>query len=180
MAKKKTETVSRWKDPQKRASYIFIAGVFVLSIVSFWITNQDFFNAIAQPILNVYAKISSFLINIFGYSTRASGELLISKSFSLEIRKGCDAIAPMLLYTFAILFFPTEFKNKPKAILFGLILLFALNLVRIVSLFFTKEFFPSLFGVMHTEVWQILFIAFTLFIWLRWLKNTAVKPVPNV
>ena len=157
----------------KRKLYIFIAGVFIFSIFSFWITSQEFFLSIVQPLLNLYTYLSSKILNIFGYNTAARAEYLSGPGISLEVKKGCDAIAPMLLLVLSISFFPAPFKTKPKAILVGIGLLFLLNLVRIISLYLVKQYVPSIFDFMHTDIWQIVFIVFTLFLWLRWLKTQS-------
>lgn len=174
MAKNKNKSLKKpteSKLKKHKSSYLFIGGVFLFSIFSFWVTDQDFFKGISDAILRTYASISSVIINIFGFDTKVVNENIIGQGFSLEIKKGCDAIAPMILYTLSILFFPTSFKTKPKAIGIGLLLMFILNIIRIVTLYAIREYFPSIFDIMHTDVWQIIFIAFTMFLWLRWLKQ---------
>lgn len=157
----------------KRKLYLFIGGVFIFSIFSFWLTSQDFFLKIVQPLLNLYTYLSSVILNIFGYGTSARQEYLTGQGFSLEVKKGCDAIAPMILLVLSIAFFPAPFKSKPKAILTGIGLLFLLNLIRIISLFLVKIYAPGIFDFMHTDFWQIVFIVFTLYLWLRWLRRES-------
>ena len=187
MAKKKTtkkklkKKQSRgWKENWKKnkQSYAFIGSILIFGIFSFWLTAQDSFDKYAQPLLNVYADISNFILNIFGQETRASGESIFSSEFSIQIKKGCDAIAPMILYTLSILFFPVAFKKKPKGILIGLALLFLLNIIRIVTLYLTGKYAYPIFDMMHTDVWQILFIVFTLYLWLRWLRSVNKPDQP--
>lgn len=161
------------KKEDKRKLYFFIGGVFIFSIFSFWLTSQDSFIKVVQPLLNLYTYLSSKILNIFGYATSARAEYLSGPVFSLEVKKGCDAIAPMILLVLSILFFPAPFKSKPKAILYGIGLLFLLNLVRIISLYLVKLYVPSIFDFMHTDLWQIVFIVFTLYLWLRWLRKES-------
>ncbi|HMQ08001.1 MAG TPA: archaeosortase/exosortase family protein [Saprospiraceae bacterium] len=175
--KKGDKPVNQWKErwEKNKTSYIFIAGIMFVGIFSFWLTNQPFFEKFAQPILNTYASISNSILKILGQKTTAVGETIYSGTFSIQIKKGCDAIAPMILYVLAILFFPVPFKHKPKGILVGLLLIFILNIIRIVTLYLTGKYVRSLFDIMHTDVWQIIFIIFTLYIWLVWLKNVTAK-----
>ena len=181
MAKKKKKVAppqqNKWKDRWKKnkTSYVFIAGIVILGIFSFWLTSRDWFESFAQPLLNTYASISNGILNLLGQKTSSSGETIYSGSFSIQIKKGCDAIAPMILYTLAILFFPVPFKYKPKGLLIGIVLIFVLNIIRIVTLFLTGKYVRSLFDIMHTDVWQIIFIIFTLYIWLVWLKHVTAK-----
>ena len=167
--KKKLSWKQKWEKNKK--SYIFILSILFFSIFSFWITNQEFFESLAQPLLNLYATISNGILNILGQSTRASAESIYSSDFSIQIKKGCDAIAPMILYTLSILFFPVAFTKKPKGIFIGIALLFLLNIFRIVTLYLTGKYIPSIFELMHTDIWQILFIVFTLYLWLVWLRS---------
>jgi exosortase/archaeosortase family protein len=188
LAKKKKEipkkevNKSTWKDKWKKnkTSYLFIFSILVFGIFSFWITSRPFFESISQPILNVYAEISNGILNILGQDTNSNNENIYSSDFSIQIKKGCDAIAPMILFALSILFFPVAFKHKPKGILIGLFLLFVLNIIRIVSLYLTGKYVHGLFDIMHTDVWQIIFIVFTLYLWLMWLRKVTQNPPENV
>ncbi len=173
---------SKWKDKwaKNKTSYIFIGSILVFGIFSFWLTSQAWFEEAAQPLLNFYADISNTILNLLGQDTKSTGETISSGGFSIQIKKGCDAIAPMILYTLSILFFPVAFSKKPKGILIGIVLLFLLNIVRIVSLFLTGKYVKSLFDLMHTDVWQILFIIFTLYLWLVWLRKVTADDQPQV
>lgn len=181
-APKSKKNSPSWKDKweKNKTSYLFILSILVFGIFSFWLTSRPFFESISQPILNIYADISNGILNVLGQQTKANNENIYSSDFSIQIKKGCDAIAPMILYTLSILFFPVAFKHKPKGILIGLLLLFVLNIVRIVSLYLTGKYVHSLFEIMHTDVWQIIFIVFTLYLWLIWLKKVTQNPVENV
>lgn len=173
----KVSFTQRWKDrwAKNKKSYMFIISILVFGIFSFWLTSQEFFDVLAQPLLNLYANISNWFLIILGQGTRASSESIFSSEFSIQIKKGCDAIAPMILYTLSILFFPVKWKHKPKGILIGILLLFSLNIVRIVTLYLTGKYIPSIFDMMHTDIWQILFIVFTLYLWLIWLRKVNTE-----
>ena len=179
--KKNKPASTKWKEKweKNKTSYIFIGSILVFGIFSFWLTSQEWFETAAQPLLNFYADISNTILNLLGQDTKSTGETISSGGFSIQIKKGCDAIAPMILYTLSILFFPVAFSKKPKGILIGIILLFLLNIVRIVSLFLTGKYVKSLFDLMHTDVWQILFIIFTLYLWLVWLRKVTADDQPQ-
>jgi exosortase/archaeosortase family protein len=173
---------SNWRDKWKKnkTSYLFIGSILIFGIFSFWVTSRPFFETISQPILNTYAEISNGILKLLGQGTKSNAENIYSSDFSIQIKKGCDAIAPMILYTLSILFFPVAFKHKPKGILVGLVLLFVLNIIRIVSLYLTGKYIHVLFDIMHTDIWQIIFIVFTLYLWLMWLRKVTQKPSDNV
>jgi exosortase/archaeosortase family protein len=134
---------------------------------------MDWFVPISDFILNIYAKISSGILNILGQETSANNGNISSSAFAISVKKGCDAIAPMILYSFAIIFFPVNYKLKLKGIGIGIALLFVLNIIRIVSLYLIGKYAnKTIFDIMHVDVWQIFFIIITVFIWVQWLKTS--------
>lgn len=138
--------------------------------------NQLWFEPVSKAILNVYASISSFILNIFGQGTSINDSSIASSTFSIEVKKGCDALAPMILYIFSIGFFPTDIKAKLRGLVVGLPILAVLNLVRIISLFLIGKYGNQLiFDIFHVDVWQIIFIVLTLVIWSYWLRNVQSK-----
>lgn len=160
--------------------YLYSGFVILFSILLFTLTSQDAFSVISNPINNGYAKISSLLINMFGESTVVSNEIISSKFFSLAVKKGCDAIAPMILLFMSIIAFPTKFKWKVPGVILGIASLVILNIIRIVSLYFIgKHFSPKVFDIMHIDIWQILFLVFTVFLWLMWMNWMRNKMQSN-
>lgn len=168
------------KDPSSHKSgmkkffspmYLYSGFVILFSILLFTITSQEAFNVISNPINAGYAKISSILINVFGESTAVNKEIISSPRFSLAVKKGCDAIAPMILLFMAIIAFPTKFKWKVPGVVVGISALVTLNIIRIVSLYFIgANFSTKVFDIMHIDIWQILFLVFTVFLWLMWMN----------
>lgn len=175
-AKKKNPEVKsepNWKKTYREKKSLIHYTVFVIGFTIFFLvlTNQAWFETIASPILAAYAKISSVLLNLVGMGTTAKAEAINSGPYSLTIKKGCDAIAPMILYAVSILAFPIAMKWKWKGVLYGILALAVLNIIRIVSLYFFGRYTSeAVFDIMHVDVWQILFIAFTVFLWLYWMR----------
>lgn len=172
-SKKKAADNTYWK--AKKPVFRFALGFIVLILVLFGISSSAFFDSVKQPLLSVYSSIGAVILNLFGYGVKANGELLSSADFSVSIEEGCDAIAPAILYAASIAAFPGPWSYKLRGILYGLIAIFVLNIIRVVSLFITGVHAKSLFELMHVEVWQTLFIVFTLGIWLYWLKWSTQK-----
>ena len=109
-------------------------------------------------------------LNLFGMGTTASGGMISSPRFSVNIARGCDAIEAMALFAIALLTFPARWIYKLTGLLTGIALLFSLNILRIVSLFLTGIWFPSAFEMMHVEVWQVVFIVFAIALWIFWIR----------
>ncbi len=158
---------------------IYIGLVSFCSIVSIIFTNKEWFAPISQKLLNAYAIVSSGVLNIFGQGTTSVNGTISGSGFSIAIKEGCDALAPMLLYFYSVLFFKASWRHKLKGLGIGLPVLAVINIIRICTLFLVGKYGNDvIFDIMHVDVWQVLFIIFTLIIWVQWLKRTEL--IPNV
>lgn len=152
----------------------FIGGFFIFTIVFYLLTNADWFDTVRSPLISVYTTLSSVILSIFGFDMVSSGSILSNGRFSVDVQEGCDAVVPTILFITAVLVFPTSWKHKLKGLTFGVPSLFAINLFRIVTLFLTGLYIPSLFDFMHVEFWQALFILATVLIFISWLRKTNI------
>ncbi len=165
---------------QKLPVILFVFGFATLMILFYIIWLSEYSQTNIQPhIVSANAKISSFILNIFGMETTASKENITSSRFSVGIARGCDAMEAMALFAAALLSFPAKWKYKLIGFFSGIALLFSLNILRVVSLFLTGVYFPKAFEIMHVEVWQVVFIIFALGLWIFWIKLTR-KEISNV
>ena len=118
--------------------------------------------------MRLNARTSAAVINVFGEGATAKGTWISSDRFSVDIRHGCDAIAPTALFIAAVLAFPASLRSKLPAVLVGAVLLAVINLARIVTLFFTGIYYPKWFEAAHVDVWQPIFILLALALWVVW------------
>jgi len=165
---------------QKKPVIFFILGFAVFMILFYLLWFSDFYTQQIQPhIVHVNAVISNAVLRVFGFNTVVRGSTVESSLFSVNILKGCDAVEAIALVSAALLSFPAKWKHKLVGFLTGAAILFALNLVRIISLFITGVYVPSIFETMHVEVWQFVFILVAVGIWIFWIK-WCKKRVPHV
>lgn len=127
---------------------------------------------VEQTVLPAYmranATASTAILNVFGEGAWTRGTAVSSKRYSVDIRHGCDAIEPSALFLAAVLAFPARFRSKLPGLLIGTLVLAIINLVRIVSLFYTGIYKPTWFEAMHVDVWQPVFILLSLSFWVIW------------
>ncbi len=118
--------------------------------------------------MRLNARASTAIINVFGEGATAKGTWVSSPRFSVDIRHGCDAIAPTALFIAAVLAFPASMRSKLPVVVIGTFFLAVVNLVRIVTLFFTGIYYPKWFEAAHVDVWQPIFILLALALWVAW------------
>ena len=133
-----------------------------------WFSRLDLFDSY----LELNAKISAALLNIFGDNVTVAGKSISSSDFSMDIQLGCDGIQASAFFVFAVLASPiqTLLRGRIIPIIAGTAILLTMNLVRIVTLYWTGVYFPSAFEMMHVEVWQLAFILLPLLFWLMWVR----------
>ncbi len=166
--KKQVRQPGEW---ESRKPVLKFAGSFLLACLIFYLlTNMSWFSAFRTPLLNMYSGISAAILNIFGFGVSASGPILSSADFSVSIEEGCDAIAPSILYAISVAIFPMSWNVRWKGLVFGLLAITVLNLIRIITLYLTGIYVPSLFEFMHVDFWQAIFIVFTVGIWIYWMR----------
>jgi len=153
----------------KRPVLAFVVLFIVLLGVFYWITFIEAVNKKAIPAyMRFNARASVAILNVFGEKATAQDTSVTSKRFSVNIQHGCDAIEPSALFLAAVLAFPASLKSKLPGLFIGTLVLAIVNLVRIVTLFYTGIFYPKWFEIMHVDVWQPIFIILSLTFWIIW------------
>jgi len=113
---------------------------------------------------------------------RAEGPRLISPKVRLSVLNGCEGTESILLFAAAVLAFPAPWRKKPAGLLLGLVWVFLLNQVRIVSLFFILRHRPQWFEAMHGTIAPIFIIlagSIVFSLWLNWAgkRDAHVQPL---
>jgi exosortase H (IPTLxxWG-CTERM-specific) len=122
------------------------------------------------------ARATAFFLNLVGCAVRVSGYSITSSSFAVDVGTGCTALVPIMLFVCAVLAYPGKLKYKVWGITLGIICLYALNLVRTVSLFYIGSHFSSFFDTAHLLLWQPLIILAAVVLWLLWVRRTGNVP----
>ena len=136
-----------------------------------WIAPSDLF----QTYLKLNAQASVTVLQILGDDATAIGTLISSPRYSIDVKRGCEAIQVSAFFVFVILAWPlpVSVRQRMAGWVIGVLLLLTLNLVRLVSLYYTGVYFPSAFEAMHIDVWQPAFIVLALLFWLIWVWWTS-------
>ncbi len=116
------------------------------------------------------ARVSGAMLRALGEDIHVVGASIRSAQFSIAVRKGCDGLEPAWVLCSAVLAFPAPLRRKFSVIAAGTAFILALNLVRIVSLFFIGRSAPSFFPAAHLELWPAAFMVTALLIWFAWVR----------
>ncbi len=139
-----------------------------------WFSKTEAFDSY----LALNAKVSAFVLSLFGEEASATGLAVTSPRFALTIKRGCDAIQASVFFALLVAASPLAVPLSRRLVwmIGGTALLLLINLIRIVSLYYTGVWFsPKVFEVMHVEVWQVAFIMLPILLWLFWIRRIS-KP----
>ncbi|QTD46646.1 exosortase H [Ottowia testudinis] len=131
--------------------------------------------AVVHPWTAFVAKVSALIVHFFDPSVIAYGRVLQSAKtgFGVSIEPGCNGIEAAVVLIAAMLAFPSSWRMKFWGIGVGFIAVQAVNLLRVVSLFFLGQWNFKVFEFAHLYMWQALIMLDVLVVWLLWMRFVA-------
>jgi exosortase H (IPTLxxWG-CTERM-specific) len=141
---------------------------------------------VVLPFTGLIAQLGAWLLQLWDPQVLAQGKIIwnTENQFAVSIEAGCNGVEAGIILISAMLAFPAPWKAKLIGILIGNLTVQALNVLRIISLFYLGQWDETLFEWAHLYVWQALIMLDVLvvfLVWLRWLaKHRTLPPAPAV
>lgn len=155
-------------------------GWFSVILLGFFIAEltQPAQTYLVAPWTRFLAVLGGAVASWIDPATITHGAVLLNPATGsgIEIVAGCNGVEAMLILLAAIIAFPAPWSSKLWGIAVGMVAIQALNLLRIVSLYFLQQWSPGAFEFAHLYVWQALILLDVLIVWLIWLR-TLPRPV---
>jgi exosortase H (IPTLxxWG-CTERM-specific) len=142
-----------------------------LAVLYFAFTNHPVNDRVVVVFTRGIVKVSAAMLRAAGEPVSAEGTTIRSASFAVDVQNGCNGLEAVILLAAAILAFPAPAKMRVLGIVAGFAAIEALNLVRVVSLFWLGEHHPSAFETAHAAVWQTLIILLSIGFFLLWSRR---------
>lgn len=130
---------------------------------------------VIKPYTHLLATVVAGVINRFGAGATADGSQVTSPRFSINIAAGCDGVEASSLFLAGVLAFPTAWRARMIGFALGIPAIHAVNLLRIVGLYYAGVYLPSLFEELHVYVAQTIVILLSTAILILWLDRFAVQ-----
>ncbi len=141
-------------------------------------TQQETSPFTCAPITKTVAEQTKYLLTIFGYPTEiaqdtetVSVKLFINGKFTAFIVEGCNAISIIILFTAFIVAFAGKFKPTVLYILFGSLLIYFTNIVRIVIITIALYEYPQYQHVLHEIIFPAIIYGITFLLWFVWIQK---------
>ena len=130
---------------------------------------------VINPYTEFLAKAVAAIINLFGAGAMANGALVSSPRYSMDIAMGCDGVEASCLYFAGVVAFPASWRARLIGLAFGVPLIQAINLTRLVALYYVGMNLPSVADQIHDYVAQTLVILLSTAILIFWLERFGVR-----
>jgi exosortase family protein XrtF len=127
---------------------------------------------------HLVAKQSESLLNAFGYNaqvlphpTEPSMKLIINDFYLARVIEGCNSISVIILFLSFIVAFASKFKTAFFYILSGSVLIYSVNLIRIVLLTIGLYHYPHQKAIFHTVIFPAIIYGLVFLLWIFWVNR---------
>jgi exosortase H (IPTLxxWG-CTERM-specific) len=124
------------------------------------------------PWTALLARICVSLVTWFDTTAAAAGKVLWNTvtGFGVSIEPGCNGIEACIVLFAAVMAFPSTWRHKLIGLVVGFVAVQALNVVRVISLFYLGQWNTEVFNFAHEFLWQALIMLDVLVVWLLWVR----------
>jgi exosortase/archaeosortase family protein len=153
-------------------TYIMLMGVFFLLIK--FVPLQKIIDLNGLYTSGV-VFITSKVLGIISIPCTYHGSIIQLPSISLDIKFGCNGLEAVMIFSVAVIAFPSSWKSKLLGIISGFIVIQVINIVRIAGLAYSGIHFKSLFEYVHIYIAQGMMVAISLglfFVYIYYAKTT--------
>lgn len=150
-----------------KKKFIFIISFLLYNSILYFIFS---YQIIKDWIINWHISMLNYLYIFLDLVPEIINNTLVVNKVFLFMIFECTGFPIYILFTAAILSYPTKKKNKFNGLLVGLPLLFLLNIFRLVSVGLFAAYFPDILHFFHKVIWSSSYFIFFIFWWIIWLK----------
>jgi exosortase H (IPTLxxWG-CTERM-specific) len=135
---------------------------------------------VVQPFTAYLADISAAIIIPFDDQITATGRVIrhAGNNFAVSIEAGCNGIEAAIVLVAAVIAFPARWGQKLAAIAIGFLAIQAMNILRIISLFYLGMWNMTIFSWTHLYLWPVLIMLDVLIVFLFYLRVVNRQAVP--
>jgi|TARA_B100001059_G_C17835013_1_gene587463 exosortase family protein XrtF len=129
-------------------------------------------------ITNLVANQSKNLLENFGYSTQViphpnepSMKLILEGKYLARVIEGCNGMSIIILFVSFIVAFSGKIKTTVLYLLSGSVLLYVVNLLRIVILSIGLYHYPWRKEELHTVIFPAIIYGMVFLLWMFWVNR---------
>lgn len=157
----------------------FLLTYIILSVCyKFYLQLSDGAKFYPDYMTHLVAKQSESLLNAFGYQAQVlphpnepSIKLIVNNQYLARVVEGCNSISVIILFVSFIVAFASKFKTTFFYILAGSVLIYTVNLLRIVLLTIGLYHYPYQKDIFHKVVFPAIIYGMVFLLWVFWVNR---------
>ena len=147
-----------------------------------WYLNQYLPNGIPDPFTKLSSDLAAKGFNLLGFQSSSIHignesfmRLIVDGKYSSIVNEGCNAISILIIFVAFILAFYTTFKKTFLYIIISLMLLFVMNISRIILLTYIYRFHSEYSKMAHDYLFPAIIYGAIILLWIVWIKGFVIK-----
>lgn len=174
------------KRPKRSSSLRFVLVFCATALIGFAIEVLPWVDTnLVTPFIGGIAWVSGGLIQLFGGLADVTGVIIRHpvNQFAIQIANGCSGIEAAILLAAGVMAFPATWRQRALGWLAGTTAIMALNIVRVISLYYIGQYSMKWFDWAHLYAWDVLIMldgVVVFFLWIRWLPPAQRSHAPAV
>ena len=129
---------------------------------------------VARPLSSAIAATSGAILRVVGERVVITRSVISAPCFAVDIQNGCNGLETMLFLVAAVLAFPATARQRLVASFLGIVLIQAVNLIRVTTLFLVGCHRRAWFESFHLAIWQTIVFATAVIFFAAWTRRATV------
>jgi archaeosortase B (VPXXXP-CTERM-specific) len=165
-----------WDNPALRFVGLFLAYLGTASYV--YPLLRDRYRILLEVMTQGTTKLEYYLFLPFVEDLSTNKSNIIVEGFSVRIIEECTGIYEAIIFSSAVLAFPTSWAKRAIGFGLGVPIIYAFNLLRIMVLVVVGKYYPDSFEFMHLYFWQATLIIMITSVWALWIFKVVIRENP--
>lgn len=162
---------SRWA----RARFIVVFLVLLVAVqVVLLVPVVD--EKVVRPFTAGITAVSGVILDLLRQNVTVENTVIAGTCFAVDLKNGCNAVEATAFLLAGVLAFPAPVKRKLAGLAAGAVLLQAVNLVRVNSLYLLGCYRREWFDAFHLAIWQSVIFAIAIGFFVFWTRRAAGAP----
>lgn len=164
----------------------FLGSYIILILIYNWYLNQYLPFGTPDPYTKFNSDLAEKVFNLLGIRTKSLHyenenfmRLWVEGDWGSIVNEGCNAISVLIIFIAFILAFYTTFKQTFAYILVSILVLFWMNIFRIIFLTYIYRFYPNISKMAHDYLFPAIIYGSIVILWIIWIKFFVNKKNVN-
>jgi exosortase family protein XrtF len=155
---------------------IKFAGMYlVLNLIyGFYVTS---YYPESDPVTRLITEQTSAILSFVGWpvatynhANHATTSMIFKGKVVLSVYEGCNAINTMIIFITFVVAFGPFIKKMIFFVFTGLVIIYLVNLARILFLFFVTQYFPNFMYFTHKYLFTAILYVVIFILWIAWVR----------